>query len=483
MKNLKTKKFAITALALGFFAGTAFGQVPQTQQQGSQQDHQYQQQQTSPQGQNQRSHPDRGVNYTNEVQESDLPQAVTSSLEELYPVHEISEVHRGDDNSFRVKVENRNDRAYVYYNSQGNFLRARNAKDFPEGTFSSQGSASPQQQSQRTQDQGTMGTGTQDRTGTGTQGTMGTGTQDRTGTGTGTGTWGTDDTDRGTGTQGTMGTGTQDRTGTGTGTQGTMGTGTQDRTGTGTGTGTWGTDDTDRGTGTQGTMGTGTQDRTGTGTGTGTWGTDDTDRGTGTQGTGTQGTMGTGTQDRTGTGTGTGTWGTDDTDRGTGTQDTARWGRDYDDSGTGTHYDRGTDQGTTGTFDQGSTGTGTQGTTGTGTMGTDDRTGTQGQTGAFPQEQSQRGSLDDVDYDDEIEENELPETVTSSLRELYPAHEISKAYRGNDNSYKVKVENNDDKASVYFNSNGEFVKAETGDEDSNRNRGGLFNRNRDRNND
>jgi|GEM_PF-5866043 len=521
MKNLKTKKFAITALTIGFFAGTAFGQVPQTQQQDQDQS----QQQTSTQDQNQRSsHPDKGVDYSDQVQESELPQAVTSSLDELYPVHEISAIHRGDDDSYRVKVENKDDKAYVYYSSEGNFLRARNEKDIPEGTFSqsqsdwnTQGTATPQEQSQRTReegtsgqmekdmehdDHGTMGTSNDQRTGT-----MGTGTQDRTGTSNqdwdsqtpDTTRWEDSDSDRGTGT-----TGTQDRTGTwgtddndrGTGTQGTMGTGTQDRTGTGTGTDTWGTDDADRGTetGTQGTMGTGTQDRTGTGT----WGTD-TDRGTET---GTQGTMGTGTQDTTRWGTdadrGTGTQGTMGTGTqnrtGTGTQDTTSWGRDYDDSGTGTHYDRGSDQGTTGTFGQDSIETGTEGTTGTGSMGTesDNTMGTQGQTGtqgnAYPQEQNQRSSLDDVEYDNEIEENELPESVTTSLKELYPAHEVSKAFRGEDNSYKVEVKNDNDKASVFFNADGEFVKAES-EEDSGLfnkdkkdgdNEGGLFNRNKDK---
>ena len=232
-----------------------------------------------------------------------------------------------------------------------------------------------------------------------------------------------------------------------------MGTGTQDRTGTGTDSGTWGTDDNDRGTGTQGTMGTGTHDRTGTGT----WGTDDNERGTGTQGT----------MDRTGTGT----------------QDTTSWRTDDSDRGTGTHFDSGSDQGTTGTFDQGSTGVGTTGT------GTQNQTGTQ--SSAYPQEQNQQSSMDDVDYNDEIEENELPESVSTSLKELYPAHEVSKAYRGDDNSYKVEVENDNDKASVFFNSNGEFVKAEAKedgglfnrDKKDGDNEGGLFNRDKDKDND
>src|SRR5690554_2092395 len=35
-----------------------------------------------------------------------------------------------------------------------------------------------------------------------------------------------------------------------------------------------------------------------------------------------------------------------------------------------------------------------------------------------------------ISYSEEIEQNELPEEVSSSLQELYPAHEISEAYRG-----------------------------------------------------
>lgn len=75
----------------------------------------------------------------------------------------------------------------------------------------------------------------------------------------------------------------------------------------------------------------------------------------------------------------------------------------------------------------------------------------------FPQEQHQLG---DAEYNDEIQESELPETVSNSLDELYPDHDVKKAFRGSDNSYKVKIENGDDKSVVYFDATGQFVKSE-----------------------
>jgi hypothetical protein len=80
----------------------------------------------------------------------------------------------------------------------------------------------------------------------------------------------------------------------------------------------------------------------------------------------------------------------------------------------------------------------------------------------FPQEQYQVIEEDDVDYSVEIEETELPANVSTSLNELYPEHEVTKVYRGNDNSYKVKVENGDEKSVIYYSSDGEFLKVEEG---------------------
>jgi hypothetical protein len=75
----------------------------------------------------------------------------------------------------------------------------------------------------------------------------------------------------------------------------------------------------------------------------------------------------------------------------------------------------------------------------------------------FPQDQDQLG---DAEYSEEVMENDLPEALSSSLDELYPEHEVKKAYRGTDSSYKVKLENGEEKSIVYFDSSGQFIKSE-----------------------
>lgn len=86
--------------------------------------------------------------------------------------------------------------------------------------------------------------------------------------------------------------------------------------------------------------------------------------------------------------------------------------------------------------------------------------------GVLPQEQSQLG---DVDYSEEIEESELPATVTASIEERYPDHDVKKVFRGDDNSYKVKIENGNEKSVVYYDESGSFVKEEQ-DKDKDRDR-------------
>ena len=81
--------------------------------------------------------------------------------------------------------------------------------------------------------------------------------------------------------------------------------------------------------------------------------------------------------------------------------------------------------------------------------------------GVFPQEQNQLG---EVEYDEEIEESELPATVTTSLETMYPDYDVEKVYRGTDSSYKVKVKNGDEKSVVYYDADGTFVKEEDKDD-------------------
>ncbi len=83
--------------------------------------------------------------------------------------------------------------------------------------------------------------------------------------------------------------------------------------------------------------------------------------------------------------------------------------------------------------------------------------------GTFPQEQNQLGDVE-AEYDEEIEESELPATVSTSLETMYPDSEIEKVYRGTDSSYKVKVKNGDEKSVIYYDANGTFVKEKDKDD-------------------
>lgn len=83
--------------------------------------------------------------------------------------------------------------------------------------------------------------------------------------------------------------------------------------------------------------------------------------------------------------------------------------------------------------------------------------------GTFPQEQNQLGDVE-AEYEDEIEESELPATVSTSLETMYPDHDVEKVYRGTDNSYKVKVKNGDKKSVVFYDANGTFVKEKDKDD-------------------
>jgi uncharacterized protein YbaA (DUF1428 family) len=317
---------------------------------------------------------DKGVDYSETVEESDLPKEVTNSLDELYPAHEISEISKGDDDSFKITVKNKDDEAVVYYSSEGEFLRAKSSSDM-------QGSAYPQEQGQRTQ-------GMEDKD-----------------------EWGTDTRSTQQGTQ--MGTDS---------------------------------DDPSVDQGTQGTWGTGT-------------GNSETRKET------QQNEMGTGADKNEDN------WGTDNQ----GAHESA-WEKDT--LGTSTRQDEGSaypQEQNQQTDDQNNWGTGTG----------DDRSNANQQGAAkpdtteaeeyiqdrtidsdytSPQEQSQVTLDTDEDYSEEIKERELPESVTNSLEELYPEHDVDKAYRGNDGSFKVKVKDGDDEVSVFYDSEGMFLRDEKKDD-------------------
>jgi len=304
----------------------------------------------NPQEQNQRTsdfrseNVDESVEYTETIEESDLPQEVSSSLKELYPEHEIEEIMRGDDDSFKVKLKNQDDEAAVFYNSEGDFLKASNLNDMKE--------ASSQEMNQRIENVEES----QDA--------------DR---------WGTEQRMPEQEMQDDNMNSDADEAET-----------------------NWGPED--------------------QGAHQSTW-EEDSVKNTDAQESNQQGQW----ESQNDTVQTEGTANPQEQNQRTNTT----WDTEGDRS---TESDFGSD--------------------------TEDYTAPV-DTLAAPQEQFQRGATDsDVDYSEEVQENELPESITTSLDDLYPDHEIEEAYRGDDDSYKVKIKKDDENVAVFYDAEGQFNKEE-----------------------
>ena len=211
--------------------------------------------------------------YSQEVEVSDLPAAITMKISEKYAGFEADKAYKANDGSFKVMLKKDDaEKQTVYFDQKGEVIKAKS------GTHM--------------MDKDKTGTHMMDKDKTGTH------MMDKDKTGSGTGASGSV-----SGTSGSV-------SGTGTGTSGSVsgtGTGTSGSV-SGTGTGTSGSA-TSGSTGSYGTMPQqpGTSDsQSGTGTsGTSTQKQQDKKQSTGTSGSGTS-TSGSGTGTSSGTGTGTG---------------------------------------------------------------------------------------------------------------------------------------------------------------------------------
>lgn len=63
--------------------------------------------------------------------------------------------------------------------------------------------------------------------------------------------------------------------------------------------------------------------------------------------------------------------------------------------------------------------------------------------------------------DAQVQIEELPRVVKSAVATKYAAYAIQKAYKGNDDTYKLILKNSDAKLIVYYKAEGTFLKAET----------------------
>ncbi len=65
----------------------------------------------------------------------------------------------------------------------------------------------------------------------------------------------------------------------------------------------------------------------------------------------------------------------------------------------------------------------------------------------------------EVNYQ-EIPAENVPETVTESLKKDYSGYQIDKAYLGDDGSYKLDISQGDVKYVIFYKENGELIKVE-----------------------
>jgi hypothetical protein len=68
-------------------------------------------------------------------------------------------------------------------------------------------------------------------------------------------------------------------------------------------------------------------------------------------------------------------------------------------------------------------------------------------------------SGDTGEYDEEVYVEELPESVKASVDQAYSGYELSRAFKNQQGSFRIELENGNEKAVVYYDMNGNFIKA------------------------
>jgi hypothetical protein len=73
---------------------------------------------TLPQEQNQLA-----ISYEDEIKKDELPEEAAVSLNETYPGFEITEIFRGSDGSFKVRLKKDQEKIAAFYDAGGDFIR------------------------------------------------------------------------------------------------------------------------------------------------------------------------------------------------------------------------------------------------------------------------------------------------------------------------------------------------------------------------
>jgi hypothetical protein len=72
----------------------------------------------------------------------------------------------------------------------------------------------------------------------------------------------------------------------------------------------------------------------------------------------------------------------------------------------------------------------------------------------------EKESVEPGDYDEEVYIEELPESVKASVDEAYNGYELSRAFKNKEGNFRIELENGNEKAIVYYDMTGKFIKAE-----------------------
>jgi hypothetical protein len=114
MSSSVYKHFRIVVLSIVFCLGVSkftFGQIPAEKRTAPPME-------TLPQEQNQLA-----VSYEDEIEKDELPEEATASLNETYPRFKITEIYRGSDGSFKVRLKKDNETIAAFYDARGDFIR------------------------------------------------------------------------------------------------------------------------------------------------------------------------------------------------------------------------------------------------------------------------------------------------------------------------------------------------------------------------
>ena len=74
--------------------------------------------------------------------------------------------------------------------------------------------------------------------------------------------------------------------------------------------------------------------------------------------------------------------------------------------------------------------------------------------------QKQYVMQEEVNYDEQINKEDLPEMITANIKDAFSDFEITEVYKGSDGSYKVKIENDEKQLAVFYNSDALFMHVE-----------------------